>query len=109
MDGWQETTIFQAPDGTIVVNTYQDVEPIIDANKRAQNDSQCSDWGRAIAEIPNNIAYRWLKEEWDRGNKNLRYLSPEWRALVRRKLRDPDWRWMRADNSANPFFMGWRK
>ena len=108
MDGWQETRIFQDGD-TIVVRTTQDVEDILDANKRSQNDAHKSDWGRPIADIPNNIAYAWLAEEWKRGNVNLRYLSAEWKALVRRRLRDPDWRWLRTDNSSNPFFTGWRK
>lgn len=108
MTEWQRTRVWRDSDGTIIANTYQDVEGILDDNKRSQNDPYKTDWGRPIADIPNNIAYGWLVEEWKRGNVNLRYLSAEWKALVRAKLRDPDWRWLRMDNPSNPFHIGWR-
>jgi len=104
---WQQTRIRQ--DGkTVIVETRQDCEDIVEANKRSQNDPHKSDWGRPIAEIPNVIVCLWLNQEWARGNRGLRYLSEEWKLLVRRKLRDPDWRWLRMDNTSNPFHLGWR-
>jgi len=82
--------------GNMTVNRVQDVEDIIERNKRLQSEDQRSDWGRHIADIPNVIIERWLNEEWQRGNSAIRLFSPEFNALVKRKLRDPDWAWLRA-------------
>jgi len=83
--------------GLIVVNTFQDVEDIIENNKRLQKIPQKSDWGRHVASIPNNIINQWLKEEWDRGNTTIKAFGKEFDDLVQRKLKDPDWRWLRTD------------
>lgn len=80
----------------ITVNRVQDVEDIIERNKRLQSETQRSDWGRHIAEIPNVIIERWLNEEWQRGNSSLRLFSPEFNALVKRKLRSSEWAWLRT-------------
>jgi len=83
--------------GDLTVHSYQDVEDIIEANKRAQNaDKQTGDF-RKIASIPNNILLQWLNEEWARGNIDLKWSSPEFDAMIQRKLRDPDWRHLRTD------------
>jgi hypothetical protein len=58
---------------------------------------QKSDWGRHVASIPLNIINQWLNEEWARGNVGLRLAGPEFDAMVARKLRDPDWRFLRTD------------
>lgn len=108
MSSEKQTRLFRE-DGRIFAVTSQNCEELLDENKRSQNEAHKSDWGRPIAEIPNVIINKWLYEEWARGNRGLRYLSPEWKALVRRKLRDPDWRWLRLDNPSNPFHLGWRK
>lgn len=76
----------------------QDVEPIIDDNKRLQAQSQRSDWGRHIATIPNIFLEKWLHEELDRGNVGLRLGSKEFDALIKRKLEDPDYRYLRTDS-----------
>lgn len=91
----------------LIVNTYQDVEDIIEHNKALQTTPQKSDWGRHVASIPNNIINQWLNEEWARGNVNLRMAGPEFDAMVARKLRDPDWAYLRTD-SVNTSHMGWR-
>lgn len=105
---WQETKAWQ--DGkTVGIETWQDVEDIIEANKVSQSANHKSDWGKPIAEIPNVIVTQWLNEEWKRGNRELRYLGPGWKQFVRKKLADPDWRWLRLDNPSNPFHLGWRK
>lgn len=75
----------------------QDVEAIIENNKRLQSEPQKSDWGRHVASIPNVILEHWLNEEYERGNTTLKLFRPEMDALVDRKLRDPDWRWLRTD------------
>lgn len=76
----------------------QDVEAIIENNKRLQNESQDrkQPW-RHVASIPNIFIEQWLREEWERGNHGLKWSSPEFDALVERKLKDPDWKWLRTD------------
>jgi hypothetical protein len=81
----------------ITVEHVQDVEAIIERNKMLQTMPQKSDWGRQIAEIPNVFIMQWLNEEWARGNAEMRLFSEEFNQLVARKLRDPDWRFLRTD------------
>ena len=81
----------------LVVKSQDDVEDILEHNKVLRSEPQKSDWGRHVATIPNIISVQWLNEEWQRGNTNLRFLSPEWNEVVARKLRDPDWKFLRTD------------
>ncbi len=81
----------------IVVYAEQDVEDIIEANKRLQSAPQKCDWGRHVATIPNVFLTKWLNEEYARGNTTIRMYSREFDALVKRKLDDPDWRFLRTD------------
>lgn len=81
----------------LVVNRVQDVEPILERNKVLRGIAQPSDWGRHVATIPNVILERWFNEEWQRGNVSIRMFSPEFDAIVERKLQDPDWKWLRTD------------
>jgi hypothetical protein len=80
----------------LVVQSYQDVEDIIERNKALAGEPQKGDL-RHVASIPLNIINQWLQEEWDRGNVGLRMSGPEFDALVAGKLRDPDWRFLRTD------------
>jgi hypothetical protein len=84
----------------IVAVTEQDVEPILEHNKALRGEPQPprrrGDFGRHVASIPNVILVRWLNEEHARGNTRLRLFSPEFNALVARKLRDPDWKHLRV-------------
>lgn len=75
---------------------WQDVEDIIENNKRLQNTPQKSDWGRHVASIPNVILEQWLNEEHVRGNISLKPYSKEFDKIIEKKLRDPDWRWLRT-------------
>jgi hypothetical protein len=76
----------------------QDVEAIIENNKRLQNEEQRRDvpW-RHVASIPNIIMEKWLREEWERGNHGIKWSSPEMDDLVQKKLQDPDWAYLRTD------------
>jgi hypothetical protein len=76
----------------------QDCEPILEHNKYLQSQSQSrkSDF-RHIASIPNVILEKWLREAWEQGNHGLKWCGPEMDALVERKLKDPDWKWLRTD------------
>ena len=81
--------------GDLLVRTYQDVEDIIDANKRSHlMGKQIGDF-RAIADIPNNIAVMWLNEEHARGNTGFKLYGAEWNAFVKRKIADADWAYLR--------------
>lgn len=86
---------------TIARERVQDVEPILENNARLRGIEQRSDWGRHIACIPNVIYERWFNEEYARGNCRLRMYSREMDAIVERKLKDPEWKWLRTDNASN--------
>lgn len=75
----------------------QDVEDIIESNKQLASMGQQSDWGRHIARVPNIFLEKWLNEEYARGNVNLRMYTPEFDKLIDRKLKDPEWRFLRVD------------
>jgi hypothetical protein len=98
MSGSGVRTRLRLADGRLAVHSYQDVEDIIERNKALQSEPQRSDWGRHVATIPNNILLVWLNEEWARGNTTIKLFGPEFDALVARKLRDPDWRFLRTDD-----------
>lgn len=88
------TTRLHLRDGALTIAAVQDVEPILERNKTLRAETQKSDWGRHIAEIPNIILLKWLNEE---GANVLAMGADEFRAFIRRKLRDPDWRHLRTD------------
>lgn len=81
----------------LAVEHVQDVEPILERNKLLRTMEQKSDWGREIADIPDVIYIRWLNEEHAKGNENLRPFTPEFDAIVQKKLYDPDWAYLRTD------------
>lgn len=93
-------------DKTIVVVSQDDVEDILEHNKTLRGMEQKSDWGRHIASIPNVICVRWLNEEYTRGHE-VRFLSKEWDELVARKLKDPEWAYLRTDTKEHR--VGWAK
>lgn len=80
----------------ITFEIIQDVEDILERNKWLQSEQQKSDWCRHVASIPNVILTRWLNEEHARGNTTLTIAGPEMDALIQRKLRDPEWRYLRT-------------
>jgi hypothetical protein len=88
------------------VETSQDVTAILERNKELRATPQKSDWGRHVASIPNVIMTRWLNEEYERGNVNIRLFGPEMDALVERKLKDPEWAYLRTDSAIVQGFMG---
>lgn len=96
---------FDATDKKVAVETIQDCVPILDANKELRTIPQRSDWGRHIASIPNVIITKWLNEEWARGNTTIRMGGREFDEMVARKLRDPEWKYLRTDN--HEFRTGW--
>lgn len=91
---------------SITVYSTDDVEAVLERNKRLRSTEQKSDWGRHIATIPAIILVKWLNEEYCRGH-DVRFLSPEYKEMVARKLRDPDWAFLRVDGPSHQ--MGWAK
>jgi hypothetical protein len=83
----------------IVAVSTQDVEPILELNKARRGQSQAGhDCARLVADIPAVILVRWLNEEYARGNTHLRLFTREFNeTVVRRKLQDPEWRYLRTD------------
>jgi hypothetical protein len=90
----------------LTIEHAQDVEPILDWNREARREEQHSDWGRHVARIPNVIMVKWLDEELNRGNTTLRMFTPEFDAIVQRKLEDPEYAYLRVDRPK--LQAGWR-
>jgi hypothetical protein len=94
-------------DGNLTVYSEQDVEPILERNKQLRGEAQRSDWGRHTATIPNVILVQWLNEEYARGNTHLRLFTQEFdNEVVKKKLQDPEWAYLRTDSQAVQGFMG---
>lgn len=100
------TSVQLGNDRSITVVSEDDVEDILENNKMLRSMPQKSDWGRHIASIPNVICVQWLNEAWQRGH-HVRFLSKEWDELVARKLKDPDWAFLRTDQKNQS--LGWVK
>ena len=83
--------------GAVIASATQDVEPILERNQRLRAEPQTSDWARHVATIPNVILLKWLNEAHARGNTGLRMFTKEFDALDKRKLEDPDWKYLRTD------------
>jgi hypothetical protein len=86
-------TAITARNGTLSVYREQDVEPILDHNKRMQADG-VGGWRRAggvrrqVAEIPNIVIEAWLKE----GFNFFRCTENE----LRKKLDEPNWAYLKT-------------
>jgi len=81
---------------TTTVSVAQDVEPILDANKAAQtlNDGYSPDRTlKRIASIPLVTVQQWMKDD---GVNFLALPKHEKQKYLRRKLNDPDYRWLRT-------------
>jgi hypothetical protein len=90
---------------SVAVYSTDDVEPVLEHNKLLRTMEQPNTDGlKHIASVPNIIMVKWLNEEWQRGN-SVRYLSREWDELVTKKLKDPEWAYLRTDGPAHR--VGW--
>ncbi len=77
-----------------VIHTRQDVQPLIDRNKRFQNSgldgyTPSRDW-QQVASIPAVLIEKWYKEE------GIRWWDPAHKDRLLRKLDDPDLRYLRT-------------
>lgn len=106
MEGVQSRFHLDSNGQDIAVEHVQDVEDILERNKQLRGIEQRSEWGRHVASIPNVIMVRWLNEEYARGNVGLRMFTTEFDELVARKLKDPEWAYLRTDSQAVQGIMG---
>lgn len=87
-------TEYHKEDGKLVINEVQDVEPVLEANKRAQA-NRCDYRPHAkgemhkVASVPLVIVQKWLNEGIDVFNKD------HW-PKVKAKLNDPEYRFLRT-------------
>lgn len=82
--------------GALTFAGVQDVEPILDSNRDWRNGSRQRGDFRKVASIPMIVIEKWLFEEHARGNIGMRMGTPEFDDLVRRKLTDPDWAYLKT-------------
>lgn len=78
--------------GALTVERSQDVTAILSANRALANDGDGyspSRELRRVASIPLVVVEQWMAEGID-------LFDPACRAAVRRRLNDPDWRWLRT-------------
>jgi hypothetical protein len=80
-------------DGSYGISSEQDVEAIVEDNKARQNHNDGFSPTRElrhIAHVPTIIWLKWLQEE------GFDAFDPANDALLRRKLNDPEWRYLRT-------------
>lgn len=82
-----------ASDGMIYAERIQDVEAILERNKDLQAHRQKAETFHQIGTIPNVILEKWINED---GVNYLALPGDEFGKLVKRKLRDPDYAWLRT-------------
>ncbi len=102
-------TTVETRDNKLIAVTWEDgdtIQAIVDHNKRLQTIPQKSDWGRHVASIPLWVCQKWLDDERNRGNFSVRWLSKEFDELTARKLKDPEWKWLRTDAPSQQ--IGWQ-
>jgi hypothetical protein len=92
-DDWITTRYHKHADGKFTIQSVQDVEDILERNKQLQTTPQKSDWGRHIASIPNIFIDKWSKES---GVNLLALPKDEFAKFIKRKLDDPDYRWLKT-------------
>lgn len=81
---------------SLTVNRKEDVESILDHNRRLANDSLHQNHGTGcmgtlVAVIPNTVIEQWLKEGVD-----LFSNEPEMKKKVKSRLNDPEYKYLRT-------------
>lgn len=77
---------------TLVIHKATDIEANIEANKREYRDNSHARFGdlKKVASIPEDLMAKWIAED------GINYMKPEHAAALRRKLNDPDNRFLRT-------------
>jgi hypothetical protein len=79
--------------GFYLVNRVQDAEFEVELAKDLAKDAKTSDWGRLIGLIPLVILEKWINDD---GANYLAMPEREFALIIKRKLRDPDYAWLRT-------------
>jgi len=82
------------PDGTFVIETRQDVAPIIETNKATAIHNGKQTRGKSlfpVAKIPVVVQYEWLKRY---GIRSV--FDEEYEPLINRLLNSNEWRYLRT-------------
>ena len=84
--------IYNAYDDSLTVKRSADIEANVESNKREYIDNQHSKFGdlKRVASIPVVVMEKWIAED------GINYMAPEHKDALRRKLNDPDNRFMRT-------------
>lgn len=87
---------YEAEGDKLTLIRTQDVEPILEFNKKLQNDTSLTRTKdlRRVAKIPMIIIEQWLKEGLD-----LFSNDPEMVRKIKQRLNDPAYRFLRTDIS----------
>lgn len=87
---------YRASDDTTIIERVQDVQPYLDRNKADQaanvQGARRSKELRRVASIPLVVVEQWLKEGID-------VFNPAHAVKVKRRLQDPEYRYLRTDAS----------
>jgi hypothetical protein len=94
--GMDEVFHFDEGTGDVSIESRADVEPILDNNKRLQNDgtngfTPSRDMKR-IASIPNVIIEMW------RNQLGVDLFNKDHEPAIKRLLNDPDWQYLRTSH-----------
>ena len=95
--GIAETLHFDDSENTFTINRTDDIEPVINANKRAQVDGDGfspSREMRHVARIPVVVYQEWCRRE------GVDVLKVEHRGLLKRLLNDPDNHFLRVSEGS---------
>lgn len=90
-----QTEFFHYDEGkdTVTIETVADVEPVIENNKRLQNDGDGffpGRNGRRIATIPDNVVLLWMTKY------GVNVYDKNHQPAVKRLLNSSDWRYLRT-------------
>lgn len=83
-------------DGEFAVESRQDVQPILDANKEAQNHCNPNNADgsmRMVARIPLIVITKWRNE------LGVDFWNPDHQDKVHALLNSSEWKWLRTDDS----------
>lgn len=99
-DGMVSTFEYDEMTDTAIVKQTQDVNPILERNKKLQNEGKHRTKDKALqlaASIPNIVVHQWMIED---GVNWLALPKHEKHKYLRRKLNDPQYRYLKVSEGA---------
>ena len=102
-DGTRELAHFDSDGNLQALQWVNDVEPVIEANKRAQSAGNkgfgpTREW-QHVAAIPPALMLAWAAERLGHSPQALAFINSRegFEEIALRMIRDPDYRWLRRD------------